>query len=147
MEGSFLKKKIQSAGFQLYEVAKKLDITPQDLQSKLKSKDVKLSLIRKIASAINKDVFFFLEDDSPFFESSVRNLILRDGSNGVAINGDNNINGSNVNVGSKNKSSNVSAPNDQVRELTDMLKTAQDQLSESQRQVSNLIEIISSKLK
>jgi len=62
MDGVFLKKKILSTGFQLYEVAKKLEITQQDLQSKLKSKDVKLSFVNKIANAVNKDIYFFFDE-------------------------------------------------------------------------------------
>lgn len=62
MNGDFLRKKIELSGFQLVEVAKNMNITPQDLQSKLKSKDVKISFLEKLASSINKDVYYFFED-------------------------------------------------------------------------------------
>ncbi|WP_053329070.1 hypothetical protein [Chryseobacterium gallinarum] len=62
MNGEFLRKKIESTGFQLVEIAEKLGITPQDLQSKLKSKDIKTSFLIRIAEAINKNVYFFFDD-------------------------------------------------------------------------------------
>ena len=42
MNGDFLKSKIIDAGFELAEVARLLSITPQNLQSKLNSKDIKV---------------------------------------------------------------------------------------------------------
>ncbi|ROH98317.1 S24 family peptidase [Chryseobacterium sp. G0240] len=61
MDGGFIRKKIELSGFQLVDVAKKLEITPQDLQSKLKSKDVKVSFLVNVAKAINKSVYYFFE--------------------------------------------------------------------------------------
>lgn len=64
MNGDFIRKKIELAGFQLVDVAKNLNITPQDLHSKLKSKDIKVSFLENIAKAINKSVYFFFETKS-----------------------------------------------------------------------------------
>ena len=57
MTGNQLKINILKNGFQLTEVANRLNITPQALQSKLNSKDLTLSFIQKIANCINKSVY------------------------------------------------------------------------------------------
>lgn len=63
MNGDFLRKKIEYAGFQLVDVANNLGISQQNLQSKLKTSDVKVSFLEKLAEAINKNVYYFFEDD------------------------------------------------------------------------------------
>lgn len=63
MNGDFLRKKIELAGFQLFEVAKNLGISQQNLQSKLKTSDVKVSFLEDLASSINKSVYYFFEDN------------------------------------------------------------------------------------
>ncbi len=62
MKGDFLKEKIKNSGFQQSEVASKLGITPQGLESKLKSKDIKVSFLLKVAKAINKNVYYFFDE-------------------------------------------------------------------------------------
>lgn len=61
MNGDFLRKKIESSGFQLADVARGMNITPQNLQSKLKSKDIKVSFLEELAQSINKTVYYFFE--------------------------------------------------------------------------------------
>lgn len=61
MNGDFLRKKIDDAGFQLVDVANYLNISPQALQSKLRSKDIGVSFLIDIANAINKNVYYFFE--------------------------------------------------------------------------------------
>ena len=61
MNGDFLKSKIIDAGFELAEVARLLSITPQNLQSKLNSKDIKVGFLKEIAKVINKNVYYFLD--------------------------------------------------------------------------------------
>ena len=61
MNGDFIRKKIELAGFQLSEVARKMEISQQDLQSKLKSKDIKVSFMENVAKSINKSVYYFFE--------------------------------------------------------------------------------------
>ncbi len=68
MTGEFLKEKIKSSGFQQVEVASKLGISPQSLESKLKSKDIKVSFLLKVAKAINQSIYYFLDElDNEFF--------------------------------------------------------------------------------
>ncbi|WP_459212456.1 hypothetical protein [Aquimarina rhabdastrellae] len=62
MTGEFLKEKIKSTGFQQVEVASRLGITPQSLESKLKSKDIKVSFLLEVARALNKNIYFFLDE-------------------------------------------------------------------------------------
>lgn len=64
MDGLKVKKKLLDSGFQLNEIADKIGITPQDLQSKLRSKDLKTSFLIEISNAINKSVYFFINDSS-----------------------------------------------------------------------------------
>ena len=42
-------------------MARILSISPQNLQSKLNSKDIKVGLVKEIAKAINKDVYWILD--------------------------------------------------------------------------------------
>ncbi len=75
MNGDFLRKKIEDSGFQLFEVAKNLGITQQNLQSKLKTSDVKVSFLEDLASAINKNVYYFFEDSNK--TKSTENVIKK----------------------------------------------------------------------
>lgn len=61
MDGNLLKMKIVEAGFELVEVARLLDISPQNLQSKLNSRDIKVGFLKEIAKCINKDLYYFLD--------------------------------------------------------------------------------------
>jgi hypothetical protein len=62
MTGDFVKKKIETAGYQLNNVAEILCISPQNLHSKLKTKDIRVSLVVDIAKAINKPLDYFFSD-------------------------------------------------------------------------------------
>jgi phage repressor protein C with HTH and peptisase S24 domain len=63
MTGTFVKEKINEAGFSLADVANKLEVSPQTLQSRLKADDIKVDSLRSIAKAINKSLYYFLNDD------------------------------------------------------------------------------------
>lgn len=67
MTGDFLKTKIKMSGFQQVEVAEKLGITPQHLESKLKSQDIKVSFLLEVARAINKNIYYFFDGLSDEF--------------------------------------------------------------------------------
>jgi len=60
MDGNILREKLQSVGLQMIEIAKKLDISPQNLQSKLKSKDITLSFLVDLSVAINKSPYYLV---------------------------------------------------------------------------------------
>lgn len=62
MNGKDLRYKIESAGFALSDVANALDISPQNLQNKLNSQDIKVSFLLKVAEVINKSVDYFLTE-------------------------------------------------------------------------------------
>lgn len=49
----------------LAAIARKLEMTPQNLNKLLKAKEVKLSTLERIAAAIDKPVSFFLGDEAP----------------------------------------------------------------------------------
>ncbi|WP_024773080.1 helix-turn-helix domain-containing protein [Aquimarina macrocephali] len=62
MTGEYLRAKIIMSGFQQSEVAERLDISPQNLESKLQAKDIKVSFLLDVAKAINKTVYYFFSD-------------------------------------------------------------------------------------
>lgn len=62
MRGDEVKEKIKQAGFTLKDVAEKMGVSPQALQNTLKTEDIKTGVLKSIATAINKNVYFFLED-------------------------------------------------------------------------------------
>lgn len=61
MNGSILKEKLQSIDIQFVELSKKLNISPQSLQSRLKSKDISISFLVEICKAINKNPYYFFK--------------------------------------------------------------------------------------
>lgn len=63
MTGEYVKNKLKNSGYVLDDVARGLNITPQNLQSKLRSSDIKVGVLEDIAKAINKNVYFFFEDN------------------------------------------------------------------------------------
>lgn len=62
MTGEYLRAKIIMSGYQQVEVAEKLGITPQNLESKLQAKDIKVSFLLDVARAINKNIYYFVSD-------------------------------------------------------------------------------------
>lgn len=64
MRGEDVKKILEKNGHLLSEVAKKLDISPQNFNNWLGVQDVKTGILEKIAKAIDKNMYFFLENES-----------------------------------------------------------------------------------
>lgn len=62
MTGTELKDKLLAEGFKVLEIAGKLGISEEALYSKLKTKDVKITLLKSIAKATNKSLSFWLDD-------------------------------------------------------------------------------------
>ena len=52
------------AGVTYADIATKLKISPQALNSKLNGKDLKLSFVQDIADAINKPIYYIFKEDS-----------------------------------------------------------------------------------
>lgn len=63
MSGDELRQIIKDLGYELKSVATLMNITPQHLNSLLKSKDMKLSTIKTIAESINKSVYEVIEGE------------------------------------------------------------------------------------
>jgi transcriptional regulator with XRE-family HTH domain len=61
MTGNYVKNKLKASGFKLVDVAVKMGITPQNLEGKLKSNDIKVGVLESIAKSINKSVYFFFD--------------------------------------------------------------------------------------
>jgi transcriptional regulator with XRE-family HTH domain len=65
MKGEFVKNKLKNEGFILEEVALAMGISPQNLQSKLKSNDIKVGVLQEICKSINKSIYFFFDQGTP----------------------------------------------------------------------------------
>ena len=61
MKGKFVKNKLKKEGYILEDVALAMGISPQNLQSKLKSSDIKVGVLEEISKSINKSIYFFFE--------------------------------------------------------------------------------------
>ena len=60
MKGSEVKKILKSIGCSQAFVAEKMNISPQVLASMLRTSDIKVGVLKRIAKASGKDIFFFL---------------------------------------------------------------------------------------
>ncbi len=65
MKGEFVKNKLKEKGYILEDVALAMGISPQNLQSKLKSNDIKVGVLEEISKSINKSIYFFFEQQIP----------------------------------------------------------------------------------
>ena len=63
MKGISVKKKLQNNGFSLKSVAEAMGETPQNLNSMLKAQDIKTGVLEEIAKAINKNLYFFFDEN------------------------------------------------------------------------------------
>lgn len=62
MTGKELKIKLKNLDVSLSDLAEKLDLTPQNLQSRLKIEDIGIGFLSKIAKAINKSVYELMDE-------------------------------------------------------------------------------------
>ncbi|EEI90229.1 peptidase S24-like protein [Sphingobacterium spiritivorum ATCC 33300] len=65
MIGNDLKIRLKNLGYELKEIAEKMGISPQALNSKFASDDLKVSFLQQIAKSINKSVYFLMEEPGP----------------------------------------------------------------------------------
>ena len=70
MRGEEVKKIIEGDGIPLNEVAERLEISPQNLNNWLSVKDMKVGILNKIAKAINKNIYYFIDSQSDEFRKS-----------------------------------------------------------------------------
>lgn len=64
MTGNALRIKLKKFGIELNQLAEKMEISPQNLQSKLNATDLKLSTIQEIAGVINRSLYELINDDN-----------------------------------------------------------------------------------
>ncbi|MDP4201476.1 MAG: hypothetical protein Q8861_02185 [Bacteroidota bacterium] len=69
MTGKEVRNILKSNGFKLKDIALNLNITPQNLDEKLKVKDIKTNVLEEISSAINKNIDFFISTKEVVEES------------------------------------------------------------------------------
>lgn len=63
MTGKRVKEILRKNGYVLSDVAKSMGIIPQNLQSMLNVEDIKTGVLERVAAAINKNVYFFYQND------------------------------------------------------------------------------------
>jgi phage repressor protein C with HTH and peptisase S24 domain len=64
MKGEEVKKILEDDGHQLAEVAEKLNISPQNFNNWLGVQDIKTGILEKIAQAIDKNIYYFIDKQS-----------------------------------------------------------------------------------
>ena len=64
MKGEEVKKILEDDGYQLNELADKLNISPQNFNNWLGVQDIKTGILEKIAQAINKNIYYFIDKQS-----------------------------------------------------------------------------------
>ena len=75
MNGLELKKKLKEGGFVLAVIARKMKMRPQNLNSILTAKEVKMSIIEKIAKATEKPIIYFIGEQK---QTEEKNKIIED---------------------------------------------------------------------
>lgn len=71
MTGKDIRRRIEKIGVPYNEVAERLGISPQALNSRLNAADVKVTFLEEVARAINKPLYWLLEDESLLDEANV----------------------------------------------------------------------------
>lgn len=61
MKGEEVKKILEDDGYQLNELADKLNISPQNFNNWLNVQDIKTGILEKIAQAIDKNIYYFID--------------------------------------------------------------------------------------
>ncbi len=64
MSGDELKEWLKKQGIELTDLANKLNISKQNLNSKLKIKDVGIGLVKDIANTVNKSVYEIIDSEN-----------------------------------------------------------------------------------
>ena len=64
MKGEEVKKILEEDGLQLTDVAERLNISPQNFNNWLGVQDIKTGILEKIAQAIDKNIYYFIDKQS-----------------------------------------------------------------------------------
>lgn len=76
MKGIDVKEKLKKEGYKLKDIAINLGYAnDQRLHSALKSDDISSGLLENIARVINKNVYWFYDDDSESSNNNIKSLI------------------------------------------------------------------------
>lgn len=89
MDGNFIKEKLQLIDIQFVELSKKLGITPQSLNSRLKTKDITLGFLIELCAIVNKSPYYFIKGSEyeKYFtldESVLKNDVPSENSNAIS---------------------------------------------------------------
>lgn len=79
MDGKILKRKLQALDIHLTEIARRLNISPQNLQNRLRSKEITLDFLIEISKSVNTSVYYFIKG-TPYEKDFIKpdNLILEE---------------------------------------------------------------------
>lgn len=79
MKGEIIRQALKDNDYVLDEVAKAMGISPQSLNNRLNSSDIKVGVLEEIAKAINKSIdFFFSERFSNQLNENSSNVVSAD---------------------------------------------------------------------
>ncbi|MEG1554636.1 MAG: hypothetical protein RRZ64_00365 [Rikenellaceae bacterium] len=81
MKGAHVKQKLLAEGLDVPEVAKRIGMTPEELNNILSSDNVPLDLLKRIEEAAGKAIFFIYENMAPTNSISGNNNTLGDNNN------------------------------------------------------------------
>ncbi|NQU55166.1 MAG: helix-turn-helix transcriptional regulator, partial [Bacteroidetes bacterium] len=62
MRGEEVKRILENDEWPLNVLAERLEISPQNLNNWLNVKDIKTGILEKIANAINKNIYYFIDN-------------------------------------------------------------------------------------
>jgi DNA-binding Lrp family transcriptional regulator len=88
MNGEHIRKRLNDQPIPLAEVARRMDLSPQSLENRLKAKEVKIKFVVDLAQAINKNVYFLIKGSSiekAFFTSDRSNTDTKISQNEFSI--------------------------------------------------------------
>jgi transcriptional regulator with XRE-family HTH domain len=104
MTGKKIKEILVENGYKLVDVAKKMGESSQNLNSMLNTQDIKTGVLERIAKAINKNLYFFLCEDTDKINQifNTKNNLIGDGNNNVSSIGNNIGNNNEISLKSNN---------------------------------------------
>jgi phage repressor protein C with HTH and peptisase S24 domain len=78
LTGREVKYKLELAGYSLVNIASLIGISPQNLQNKLRSSDVKIGFLQDLAKAINRSVYYFIGESGKDANAKVNPIDEKD---------------------------------------------------------------------
>lgn len=124
MTGQELREKLLVANVPFNEIADRLGITAQSLNSCFKVKDVRSNTIERIADAIGVNMSFFYPMES--------SNVVATGHGSVAVTGNNNVTG-NVTMGD-----NVAVLSERVKSLETLIAEKNERIAELKERIEEL---------